>query len=236
MQNTPTPEDLRIFLGDFPGAASFNFDGLIQDESGQYIADESGPFFPNRLAQAITQALSAFESETALKPLLVAENAAATTRKFRAVNGVVLFRAPLIHLEAVRIEGTPIEDLGWGFGLMPESEPVADWLTLDVAYTTAPGGVEVVGVWGAFTTLPEDVKTAILCRAALLFLIAAGLSPTLGGLVQAPGAVKKRKDEDVEEELTTGAEGGAREAAAARRQAVQFWAATYTEAVNRYRL
>ena len=216
LQNEPLAADLRAFLGDTPGAAS--------------ASEES-------LSLLLSSATLAFQSDTNLTPLLAAPDAGPTTRTLRARNGMVNFGAPLLRLDGVMFGNVPLENLGWGgFALMPENEPIASYLVLDVQVSTMPGSVQVLGVWGAFLVLPDDIKEALLCRAACLFLAQAGLSPTLGGLIAAPGSVKRRQDEDIAQEVTTGAEGGANSVLAERGRSVAAMRQVYAEAVKRHRL
>jgi hypothetical protein len=183
----------------------------------------------------IEVAFDSFADDTGQISLIAATVPA--VRTFGARNGLISFSEPLARFDELKIDGEVIEnENGLVFNLGPAQKPVhwpSYFLLLNAAHSLPRGAVEVKGLWGCFITLPRRVELAIVQKAALTYASTLGFNPP--ETAQA-GQVKRRKDEDIEIEMFSGAEGKTAELMLSSKASVLAGYRTFYEAaVEAYR-
>lgn len=143
---------------------------------------------------ALESAVAAWEGATGYSPFLVAEDDAETTRAIPAHSNPIELGAGLLTFSALEQDGTALADpyREYRNSRIPE-RPIHAFGWAAYGYPYHPyTDVTITGLWGACTTLPADVRQAILSIAA------SSLRPAISGSSFTGGQVTKEKVGEVE--------------------------------------
>lgn len=174
---------------------------------------------PDSYELFVGAAITAFEMDSGWQPFLANDGGSGgnETRTFDLESCRLYLPAGLISLEGLSMRGTELVE-NENFWLEDHrAAPPYTWIEFAAV---RPGRriVEITGVWGYTTTLPDDVRLAILSFAA------ANLATSLSG---PGGELTKVKQDDVQYDFAAASGSGLGQIAS--------WQKDYKSVVSRYR-
>lgn len=187
--------------------------------SGLFSIPTASPSTLLDLAGAVTASQEAFERDTLWFPFL--KQNTDVTRYYDVVEGRLLdLQAGLLELTSVTLAGQAlVEDSD--FFLMPQNSDLRGLAFTYIEFSHCPNGgrksIAITGRWGRVSTLPDEVKQAVLAKAASL------VAPQLHAL--ASQGLMRWREGDVEQ--SSGTE--------PFDSLVRNWERTFAECVRRYR-